>query len=105
MTPSTRPTAPGRHMRRPIVIATLPARALSQAGRSATTGTTATSPEPLSGWLGQARNATGPDVDFLEPVHAERLGDLAAVIRVVGDQPHQDGLARVHLNSTIDLSR
>src|SRR2546423_8857549 len=38
-------------------------------------------------------------------MHAEHLGDLAAVICVVSDHAHQDGLARVHLYSTIDISR
>src|SRR2546428_1246447 len=105
MRPSTRPAAPGRHIRRPIVIATLPARALSQAGRSATPDITATSPEPLSGWLRKGRNATGPDVDLRQPVHSKPLGDLAAGVGVVGDQPHEYGLASMELHLAIDLSR
>ena len=37
-------------------------------------------------------------------MHSQRLGDLATVVGVVREQPHQDGLSRVELNLAIDLA-
>lgn len=44
------------------------------------------------------QSAAGPDVHIWEPVHAERLIDLADVIRVMRQETHEDTLTRMNLN-------
>src|SRR2546423_2473219 len=88
--PRTSPRIPGAHMSRPIVIATLPALAFSQAGLSAMQNITATGNEPSSASLSdprrEDRSAAGPDVDLRKSLYAQRLADLGAVVRVEGQE-------------------
>src|SRR5438477_5643798 len=106
--PRTSPRIPGAHMSRPIVIATLPALAFSQAGLSAMQNITAIRNEPASASLSGSRredlSAAGPDVDLRKSVHAQRLADLGTVIRVVDEETHQHRLARVNLDLAVALS-
>ena len=46
----------------------------------------------------KGQSAAGPDVHIGEPVHAEGLIDLADVIRVMRQEPHEDTLAGMNLN-------
>src|SRR5438309_11923063 len=50
------------------------------------------------------QGAAGPDVHIWEPVHAERLIDLADVIRVMRQETHEDTLTRMNLNPPVQLS-
>src|SRR3989442_13796108 len=50
------------------------------------------------------RGRRAPEVDPRQTVHAEDLGYLAGVVRVMGDEPHEHGLSRMDLDPPTTLA-